>query len=128
MGGQVQVMFGSMVSMIGYLRSGALRPLAVTSAERSDALPGVPTVAEFVPGYEAIDLWGLGGPKHMPAEVVDKLNAEVNVWLADPKVTARLADFGGMPACGSPSDFGRLIADETERWAKVIRFASIKPE
>jgi len=126
--GQVQVMFGSMVSMIGYVQSGALRPLAVTSAVRSDALPGIPAVAEFVPGYEAIDLWGLGAPKNTPTGIIDKLNAEVNDWLSDPKVKTRLADFGGMPVGGSPSDFGRLIAAETEKWAKVIRFAGIKPE
>jgi tripartite-type tricarboxylate transporter receptor subunit TctC len=95
---------------------------------RSDALPGVPTVAESVPGYEAIDLWALGGPRNAPAEIVDKLDAEANTWLADPQVKARLADFGGTPAGGSAADFGRLIADETEKWAKVIRFAGIKPE
>jgi tripartite-type tricarboxylate transporter receptor subunit TctC len=126
--GQVQVMFGSMISMISYVQSDALRPLAVTSAVQSEALPGVPTVAEFVPGYEAIDLWGLGGPKDTPTEIVDKLNAALNAWLADPKVKLRLADFGGTPVGGSPADFGNLIADETEKWAKVIRFAGIKPE
>ena len=126
--GQVQVMFGSMISMIGHVQSGALRPLAVTSAMRSDALPGVPTVAESVPGYEAIDLWGLGGPRNIPAEIVGRLNAEVNAWLADPQVKARLAEFGGTPAGGAPADFGRLITDETEKWATVIKFAGIKPE
>jgi tripartite-type tricarboxylate transporter receptor subunit TctC len=126
--GQVQVMFGSMISMTSYVQSGALRPLAVTSAVRSEALPNVPPVAEFVPGYEAIDLWGLGGPRNTPAEIVDKLNTEINAWLADPKVRTRLADFGGAPAPGTPADFGRLITDETEKWAKVIRFAEIRPE
>jgi tripartite-type tricarboxylate transporter receptor subunit TctC len=126
--GQVQVMFGSMISMIGYVQSGALRPLAVTSTARSDALPGIPTVAESVPGFEAVDLWGLGAPRNTPTEVVNKLNAEVNAWLADPKVKGRLADFGGTPAAGAPAEFARLIVEETEKWAKVIRFASIKPE
>ena len=93
--------FGSMVSMIGHVRAGTLRPLAVTTVARSEALPDVPTVAEFVPGYEASDLFGLGAPKTTPAEIVGKLNAEVNAWLADPRVKARLADFGGIPVTGS---------------------------
>jgi tripartite-type tricarboxylate transporter receptor subunit TctC len=126
--GQVQVMFGSMVSMIGYVRAGTLRPLGVTTAIRSDALPDVPAVAEFVPGYEASDLYGLAAPKNTAAEIVGRLNAEVNAWVADPKVKARLAEFGGMPVTGSPADFERQIAAEIEKWAKVIRFAGIKPE
>jgi len=126
--GQVQVMFGSMVSMIGHVRAGTLRPLAVTTATRSETLPDVPTVAEFVPGYEASDLYGLGAPKYTPAAIVGKLNTEIDAWLADPEVKARLADFGGKTVAGTPADFGRQMADEIEKWGKVIKFAGIKPE
>jgi tripartite-type tricarboxylate transporter receptor subunit TctC len=128
LGGQVQVMFPSTVSSIGYIRAGRLRALAVTTATRSDALPDVPTVGEFVPGYEASAWFGVGAPKATPAEIVDKLNKEINAGLADPKIKARLADLGGRPLVGSPADFGRFIADETEKWGKVIRAANIKPE
>ena len=128
LGGQVQVMFPTTVSSIGYIRSGRLRALAVTAATRSDALLDVPTVSEFVPGYEASFWFGVGAPKATPAEIVDKLNKEVNAALDDPKMKARLADLGGTPLPGSPADFGRLIADETEKWGKVIRTANIKPE
>jgi tripartite-type tricarboxylate transporter receptor subunit TctC len=126
--GQVQVMFPTIVSSIGYIRAGRLRALAVTAATRSEALPDIPTVAEFVPGYEASGWSGLGAPKATPAEIVDKLNKEINAALADPKIKARLADLGGTALAGSPTDFGRLIADETEKWGKVIRAANIKPE
>jgi tripartite-type tricarboxylate transporter receptor subunit TctC len=128
LGGQVQVMFPSTVSSIEYIRAGRLRALAVTTATRSDALPDVPTVDEFVPGYEASAWFGVGAPKATPAEIVEKLNKEINAGLADPKMKARLADVGGTALSGSPADFGKLIADETEKWAKVIKSAGIKPE
>jgi tripartite-type tricarboxylate transporter receptor subunit TctC len=107
---------------------GKLHPLAVTTATRMEALPDVPTVGEFVPGYEASDWFGLGVPKGTPAEIVDKLNLEVNAGLADTKVKARISDLGGAILRGSPGDFGKLIAYETEKWAKVIKFAGIKPD
>jgi tripartite-type tricarboxylate transporter receptor subunit TctC len=124
----VQVYFPGTVSSIEYIRARRLRALAVTTATRSDALPDVPTVGEFVPGYEASNWFGLGAPKATPAEIVEKLNKEINAALADPKMKARLADLGGTPLAGSPADFGKLIADETEKWGKVIRSANIKPE
>ena len=111
-----------------YIKAGSLRALAVTTATRSETLPDVPTVGEFVPGYEAPTWYGLGAPKNTPAEIVEKLNKEVNAGLADPKMKGRLADLGGTPLLGSPADFGKLIAEETEKWAKVIRSANIKPE
>jgi tripartite-type tricarboxylate transporter receptor subunit TctC len=128
LGGQVQVYFATTVSSIGYIRAGRLRALAVTTATRSDALPDIPTVAEFVPGYESSFWLGVGAPKATPAEIVEKLNKEVNAALDDPKMKARLADLGGTPLPGSPADFGKLIADETEKWARVIRAANMKPE
>ena len=128
LGGQVQVMFGTMPASIEYIRAGKLRPLAVTSARRSEALPDLPTVGEFVAGYEANGWQGLGAPKNTPADIVDKLNTGINAALADPKMKARLADLGGTVLAGSPGDFGKLIADETEKWAKVIRAANIKAE
>jgi len=126
--GQVQVMFATMPSSIEYIRAGKLRALAVATATRSEALPDVPTVGEFVPGYEASSWSGVGAPKATPAEIVDKLNKEINAGLADPKMKARLADLGGTVLPGPPSDFGKLIAEETEKWAKVVKFAGIKPE
>jgi tripartite-type tricarboxylate transporter receptor subunit TctC len=128
LGGQVQVMFPTTVSSIGYIRSGRLRALAVTAATRSDALPDIPTVGEFMPGYEASNWFGVGAPKSTPVEIVDKLNKEVNAALDDPKMKARLADLGGVALTGSPAEFGKLIADETEKWGKVIKFAGIKPQ
>ena len=128
LGGQVQVMFDTMPSSIEYIRAGKLRALAVTTATRSEALPDIPTVGDFVPGYEASAWYGVGAPKNTPAEIVDKLNKEINAGLADPKMKARLADLGGTVLAGSPADFGKLIADETEKWAKVVKFAGIKPE
>jgi tripartite-type tricarboxylate transporter receptor subunit TctC len=128
MGGQVQVLFDNMPSSIEYLKAGKLRPLAVTTATRSDALPGVPTVAETVPGYEASAWFGLGAPKGTPAEIVDKLNAAVNAGLADPKLKGRLADLGGSMLLGPPADFGKLIAEETEKWAKVVKFSGARPD
>jgi tripartite-type tricarboxylate transporter receptor subunit TctC len=126
--GQVQVMFAFMTSSIEYVRAGRLRALAVTTATRSEVLPDVPTVGEFVPGYEASGWFGAGTPKGTPVEIVDMLNKEINAALADPKIKARLTDLGGTVLAGSPADFGKLIADETEKWAKVIKFAGIKPQ
>src|SRR5262245_22992675 len=126
--GQVQVYFTPTAASIEYIRAGKLRALAVTTATRSEALPDLPTVGEFVPGYETSNWWGVGIPKNTPAEIVDKLNREINAGLADPKIKARLADLGGTPLVGSPADFGKLIADDTEKWARVIRAANIKPE
>jgi tripartite-type tricarboxylate transporter receptor subunit TctC len=126
--GQVQVMFATMPSSIGYVRAGKVHPLAITSATRSEALPDVPTVSEFVPGYEASIWFGIGAPKNTPAEIVDKLNKEINAGLADPNIKARLVDLGGVALPGSPAEFGKLIADETEKWAKVIRAANIKAD
>jgi tripartite-type tricarboxylate transporter receptor subunit TctC len=126
--GQVQVFFDPIPNSIGYIRSGKVRPLAITSATRSEALPDVPTVSEFVPGYEASFWFGVGAPKATPAEIVDKLNTEVNAALDDPKMKARLAELGGTALAGSAADFAKLIADETEKWAKVIKFGGIKSE
>jgi tripartite-type tricarboxylate transporter receptor subunit TctC len=128
LGGQVQVMFGVLPSSIEHIRAGRLRALAVTTATRSEVLPDIPTVGEFVPGYEASAVYGLGAPKDTPAEIVDKLNTEINTALIDPKIRARLADLGGAPLAGSPGDFGKLIAKETEKWAKVVKFSGAKPD
>jgi tripartite-type tricarboxylate transporter receptor subunit TctC len=127
-GGQVQVMFDLLSASIAFIRSGKLRALAVTTATRSEALPNVPTIAEFLPGYEATSWEGLGAPKGTPSEIVGRLNKEINAGFADPTFTARLTDFGGVPLAGSPADFSQLVAEETEKWAKVIKFADIKPE
>jgi tripartite-type tricarboxylate transporter receptor subunit TctC len=126
--GQVHVMFGPLPPSIEFIRSGKLRALAVTTETRSQALPDVPTVAEFVPGYEASGWNGVGAPKNTPAEVIDKLNKEINAALADPDIKARLADLGGTPLAGSAAEFGTLVAEETEKWAKVVRFSGAKPE
>jgi tripartite-type tricarboxylate transporter receptor subunit TctC len=128
LGGQVQLMFVSMPSVLEYIRSDKLRALAVTSAKRSELLPDVPTVSEFVPGFEAGPFYGLGAPKNTPPEIVERLNTEVNAGLSNPKFGTRLTDLGCTPLPGSPDEFGKLIADETEKWAKVIKFANIKPE
>jgi tripartite-type tricarboxylate transporter receptor subunit TctC len=128
LGGQVQVMFGNMSASIGYIRAGKLRSLAVTTAARSDALPDLPTVGDFVSGFETSGWYGVGAPKNTPAEVVEKLNKEINAALADPTMAARLADLGGMGLAGSPADFGRLIADQTAKWRKVVRFSGVKPD
>jgi tripartite-type tricarboxylate transporter receptor subunit TctC len=128
LGGQAEVLFPSFPSSIEYIRTGKLRGLAVTSAMRSDAMPELPTVGDFVPGYEISSWYGVGAPKGTPTEVIDKLNKEINEILADPKAKARLADLGGTALVGSPADFGKLIADETEKWAKVIKFAGIKAD
>jgi tripartite-type tricarboxylate transporter receptor subunit TctC len=126
--GQVQVYFPTTVASIGYIRAGRLRALAVTAATRSDALPDIPTVGEFLPGYEASTWYGVGAPKGTPAEIVEKLNKEVNAGLADPTMKARLADLGGDVLALSPADFGKLIAEETAKWAKVVKFSGVKAE
>jgi len=126
--GQVQVMFDSLPASIEHIRAGKLRALAVTTAKRSDSLPYIPTVGEFVPGYEASQWYGLGTPKNTPAEIVDKLNKGINAALADDKLKGRLADLSGTVLPGSPADFGKLVADETEKWGKVIKAANIKPD
>jgi tripartite-type tricarboxylate transporter receptor subunit TctC len=128
LGGQVHLFFGGVASSAEYVRAGKLRALAVTTTTRSESLPNIPIVSEFVPGYEASDWFGLGVPKGTPAEIVDKLNEEIRAGLADPKIKTRLADLGGVVLPGSPADFGKLIADETEKWGKVIRAADVKAE
>ena len=128
LGGQVQVSFPSILSSIQYIRSGQLRALAVVTATRSDALPDIPAMAEFVPGYEASSWYGVGAPKATPAEIIDKLNKEINATLADPKNKARLANLGGDALALSPADFSKLIADETEKWGNLIRTLNIKAE
>jgi tripartite-type tricarboxylate transporter receptor subunit TctC len=125
--GQVQVMFSNLPAA-EYIRAGKLRALAVTTAARSDELPDVPTVGEFVPGYEASAWYGLGAPRGTPADIIEKLNRETNAALADPRIKARLAEFGGAPLIGSSANFGTLIAAETEKWGKVVTFASLKPD
>jgi tripartite-type tricarboxylate transporter receptor subunit TctC len=126
--GQVQIYFATTPGTTDYVRTGQLRALAVTSTTRAELLPGVPTVGEFLPGYEASQWYGVGAPRNTPTEIIDKLNAETNKALADPKIKARFAELGAEVIPGSPADFGRLIADETEKWAKVIRTANIKAE
>jgi tripartite-type tricarboxylate transporter receptor subunit TctC len=128
LGGQVQAMFGTMPASIEYVRAGKLRPLAVTSARRSELLPDLPTVGDFVPGYETSAWQGIGAPKNTPAEIINKLNKEINAGLADPKIKTRVADMGGTVLAGSPADFGKLIADETEKWGKVVKFSGAKPD
>jgi tripartite-type tricarboxylate transporter receptor subunit TctC len=127
-GGQVQVMFGVMASSIEHVRAGRLRALAVTTGARSDALPDLPTVGEYLPGYEASTWFGIGVPRATPSDLIAKLNTEINAGLANPSIKARLADLGGMPLVGAPDDFGKLIRDDTEKWAKVIKFAGVKIE
>jgi tripartite-type tricarboxylate transporter receptor subunit TctC len=128
LGGQVQMMFGVITSSVEYIRAGKLRALAVSTAMRAEALPDLPTVGDFLPGYEASDWYGICAPKGTPAEIVGRLNAEINAGLADPRLKARLAELGGTPLPGSPAAFGKLIADETEKWGKVVRTAHMKPE
>jgi tripartite-type tricarboxylate transporter receptor subunit TctC len=127
-GGRVQVMFNPMAGTVEYIRSGTLRALAVTTATRSETLPEVPTVREFLPGYESSVWFGVGAPRSTPADIIAKLNSEINAGLADIKIRTRLADWGGSPLALSPTVFGKLIADETEKWGKVIKFANIKSE
>jgi tripartite-type tricarboxylate transporter receptor subunit TctC len=126
--GQVQVTFLPMAGTIEHIRSGKVRALAVTTAARSDALPDVPKLDEFLPGYESSAWFGLGAPKATPADIIEKLNTEINAALADPKMKARLAELGGTPMIGSPADFGRLIGAEIEKWGRVVKFAGMTPE
>jgi tripartite-type tricarboxylate transporter receptor subunit TctC len=128
LGGQVQMMISAPTASIEYIRDGKLRALAVTTPTRWEGLPDIPTVGEFVPGYEASPWFGVGAPKRTAAEIVEKLNKEINAGLADPKIKARLADLGGTVLPGTPADFGKLIADETEKWGKVVKFTGIKAE
>jgi tripartite-type tricarboxylate transporter receptor subunit TctC len=128
LGGQVQVSLGPIPESIEHIRAGKLRPLAVTAATRSVVLPDIPTVNEFVPGYEASQFFGLVAPKKTPVEVIEKLNREINAGLANPTLKAGLADFGGIALVNSPADFGKLIAEETEKWGKVVKFAGIKAD
>jgi tripartite-type tricarboxylate transporter receptor subunit TctC len=126
--GQVQVLFDTVPASLPHIRAGKLRALAVTTAARSEALPDVPTVGDFVPGYEASSIHGIGAPRITPADIIDRLNKEVNAALADPKFKAQIADLGGIVAVGSPADFGKIIAEETEKWAKVVKFSGAKAE
>ena len=128
LGGQVQVLFANPALLVPHIRAGKLRALATTTATRLEALPDIPTVGEFVPGYEASSFFGFGAPRNTPAEIVDKLNREIDAGLADPTIKARLAELDGTVLGGSPADFGNLIAEETEKWGRVIRAASVKPE
>jgi tripartite-type tricarboxylate transporter receptor subunit TctC len=128
LGGQVQVYFATTASSIEYIRAGKLRPLAVTTAMRSEVLPDIPTVGEFVPGYESSGWTGVGAPKNTPAEIIDRLNKEINAALAEPKMKARLADLGATVLALSPANFSKLIAEDTDKWAKVVKFAGIKAD
>ena len=128
LGGQVEVQFPSVASSVEYIRTGKLRGLAVSGAMRSEVLPDLPTVGEFVPDYKVTAWFGVGAPQGTPAEVIDKINTKITAGLADAKMKARLADFADVPMPMTPTEFGKLIADETEKWGKVIRAANIKPE
>jgi tripartite-type tricarboxylate transporter receptor subunit TctC len=119
--------FLDMAGSIGYIRAGKLRALAVTTATRSEALPDIPTIGELLPGFEASQWVGLSAPRATPTEIIDRLNKEINAGLADPKLKARFADLGGTSLAGSPADFAKLIADDTEKWRKVIKFSGAKP-
>jgi tripartite-type tricarboxylate transporter receptor subunit TctC len=127
-GGQVQSYFPTTVEGIEYIEAAKVRPLAVTTVKRADVLPNIPAVADFLPGYEASAWFGLGAPRNTPGEIIEKMNKEINLALADRMMKARLTDLGGTSLAGSPADFGKLIADETDKWARVIRAANIKPE
>ena len=126
--GQVDVIFVPTAASIEYVRAGRLRALAVTSTTRIDALPDLPPTSDFVPGYEASSWYGIGAPRNTPAEIIQRLNKEINAGLAEPKIKARFADIGGTALPGSPADFAKVIAEDTEKWGKVIRTAHIKPE
>jgi tripartite-type tricarboxylate transporter receptor subunit TctC len=128
LGGQVQVYFGTTPASIEHVRAGRLRAIAVTTAARLDLLPDLPTVSDIVPGYEATGWWGIGAPKGTPAAVIERLNGDIDAALADPALKARIADLGGTALIGSPADFGQLIAEETEKWGKVVKFSGAKPE
>jgi len=128
LGGQVQVFFSSLPSSTAYVRTGDLRALGVTTATRSETLPDVSAIGDFLPGYEASGITGLGAPKNTPADIIETLNKEVNAGLGDPKIKARLGELGATALAGSPADFGKLIADETEKWGKVVKFVGVKRE
>jgi tripartite-type tricarboxylate transporter receptor subunit TctC len=128
LGGHVQIMFDNLASSLEYVRAGKLRPLAVTTAARFPGLPDVPTVAEFVPGFEASAQFGLGAPKRTPAAILDRLNREINAGLADPELRAKLGDLGGTVVATSPAEFGKLIAEETAKWGRVVKFSGAKPD
>jgi tripartite-type tricarboxylate transporter receptor subunit TctC len=128
LGGQVQVMFDNLPTSLEHVRAGRLRPLGITSATRSELLPDVPTVADVVPGYESSAWYGVGAPKGTPAAIIDRLNAEINAILFEPKVKTRVAEMGATLIAGSPADFGRLVADETEKWGKVVKFSGAKAD
>jgi len=125
--GQVQIMFDNMTSSVEHVRAGKLRGLAVTTAARSEALPDLPIVGDFVPGYEASGIYGIGMPKDTPPDIVGKLNREINAAIADPRIGARLADLGGIVVTGTPADFGKILAEEVEKWGKVVKFSGAKP-
>jgi tripartite-type tricarboxylate transporter receptor subunit TctC len=125
--GQVQIMFDNMTSSVEHVRTGKLRGLAVTTAARSEALPDLPIVADFVPGYEASGIYGIGMPKDTPPDIVGKLNREINAAIADPRIKTRLADLGGIVVTGTPADFGKILAEEVEKWGKVVKFSGAKP-
>jgi len=126
--GQVQVMFEGMASLVDHIKTGKLRALGVTTATRSPRLPELPSVGEFVPGYEASQWYGVGAPRGMPADIIATLNKEINAGLADPRISARFSDLGGTVLKVSSAEFGKLLADETEKWAKVVKFTGAKPE
>jgi tripartite-type tricarboxylate transporter receptor subunit TctC len=128
LGGQVQVMFDTLISSIGYIKAGKLRALAVTTAARQESLPDLPTIGDFVPGYESSSVNGIGAPRDTPAAIVDKLNEEINAGLADPKLKARFTELGSTVLHGSAAAYGKFLADETEKWAKVVKFAGLKPD
>jgi tripartite-type tricarboxylate transporter receptor subunit TctC len=128
LGGQIQVVFAGILGAIDYIKAGRLRALAVTTAERSEALPDVPSLNEFIAGYETSNWIGLGAPKNTPQDVIDKINLEVNKGLVDPKLLARFVDLGGIAVKGTPTDFGRLIAADTDKWSKAVRFSGARPE
>jgi tripartite-type tricarboxylate transporter receptor subunit TctC len=128
LGGQVQVTFDALGSSVEYIRTGKLRALGVTSTTRVEALPDIPTIGEFVPGYEATGFMGIVAPKNTSSEIIARLNKEINAGIADPKIKAKIADLGYTVSQSSPAEFGTLIAGQTEKWAKVIRAANIKPE
>jgi tripartite-type tricarboxylate transporter receptor subunit TctC len=128
LGGQIQVIFATTPGTTEYVRTGKLNALAVTTATRAEALPEVPPLADFVPGYEASQWYGIGAPKATPTEIVEKLNQEINAAFADPRMKARLSDLGGTPLPGTPADFGKLIAEDVEKWGKVVKFSGLKAE
>jgi tripartite-type tricarboxylate transporter receptor subunit TctC len=125
--GQVQIMFDNMTSSVEHVRTGKLRGLAVTTAARSEALPDLPIVGDFVPGYEASGIYGIGMPKDTPPDIIGKRNREINAAIADPRIKTRLADLGGIVVTGTPADFGKILAEEVEKWSKVVKFSGAKP-